>query len=281
MFPSACVSRLTTTLQQARCFIAVASIAITTNVSNAQDVLPGFDFLRDDPMTNTHYLFVQDQVPANFFGPGSDPFNGLVFFQGDPLGSFPPCPLDDLTNVDTAFRRSEPAVLPGIPSSDQIPIEIVALNLVSVQPITVTYNGGGNPEQWIIRQHVSQSIPSEGTITVSRNFPPPQGGNFFGLIVIFPLFEFTKVSDPSEQRILDTGPTVDGFIISPGVTRWVDGTPPPSSCTSNFCMNPGMVTTWTGSLGTYRWSTVCPGTPVSGPETWAATTWGRVKSTYR
>ena len=72
-------------------------------------------------------------LPPDFFGPGSDPFEGTVHLRSGSL-PFP----------DTVIRR-DTQIPPAGPGT--IPIEIVALNLVSVQPIIVTYPDA-SPQQW-------------------------------------------------------------------------------------------------------------------------------------
>lgn len=70
-------------------------------------------------------------IPAGFFGPGSEPFTGTVYFTGAPADPA-------LGNADTIVRRHGEAYLPDDGSEDTIPIEVREMNLVSVNPITVT-----------------------------------------------------------------------------------------------------------------------------------------------
>jgi hypothetical protein len=76
-------------------------------------------------------------LPADLFGPGSDPFTGTVEFKGVPIGAFGA--FSGLGSTDTIVQRLQPDAEPPFP--DTIDIEIVRLELVSVAPITVTYNG--------------------------------------------------------------------------------------------------------------------------------------------
>ncbi len=74
--------------------------------------------------------------------------------------TFPSC-TGDLGQTDTVVRRLEPAVVPGIPSSDMIRTRIEGMSLTSVAPITVTY-GGANPTQFDVSVTISQMMPAHG-----------------------------------------------------------------------------------------------------------------------
>jgi carbonic anhydrase/acetyltransferase-like protein (isoleucine patch superfamily) len=87
-------------------------------------------------------------IPADFFGAGSDPFQGRVDLRGVPLETGGPFELGD---TDTVIRRPDDAQVPCDGTRVQVPIEIVQLSLVSVAPITVTENGGQNPTLWDVR----------------------------------------------------------------------------------------------------------------------------------
>ena len=71
-------------------------------------------------------------IPADFFGPGSDELFGEVNLQGVPLNTYN----GDLGPTDTIVSRPLDTVplTSGVP--DTIPIEIVALSLVSASPVT-------------------------------------------------------------------------------------------------------------------------------------------------
>jgi hypothetical protein len=240
------------------------------------DVLPGFDLFQTDP-SSTFQDFIGEPLPSDFFGPGSDPFDGGVPCHGVPLPGFPGCPTDDLSFVDTIVERLANAELPPpYPSSDQIPIEIVALQLRSVAPITVTYNGGLNPELWDVDVGLSQMLP-QPTGTMDITHEDPAGGHFSSLLPVIPRYVFTRVSD-GEVRILDgadMGPLVLEFEAID--VPWVHIAPPAGSCTSNFCVNPGVVTVEVAPHAAHGVLSICPEDPTQA----LPSTWGEVKSTYR
>lgn len=106
----------------------------------------GVDCWMSPPCPNgrAEYQFCPDPIPADFFGPGSDPFEGAVRLGGG--GGF-----------DTVIRRKNSLSFCGVPAFDETPIEIVALNLVSCQPMTVTYNGGQSPQTWNVAADLAQN----------------------------------------------------------------------------------------------------------------------------
>ncbi|MBX3396441.1 MAG: proprotein convertase P-domain-containing protein [Phycisphaerae bacterium] len=99
-------------------------------------------------------------VPADFFGHGSDPFDGRLTFGGD--GDF-----------QMEWRRAASMSFCGVPSNDSTPLEITALRLTSCEPATVTYNGGQSPQLW----NVEIDLPQERIVNVSAGgLPIPDCG---------------------------------------------------------------------------------------------------------
>jgi hypothetical protein len=136
-------------------------------------------------------------LPAGFFGPGSDPFVGKVLFRGAPLDTLPPGALGD---ADTIVRRLGDCGLPGIGAQCTVPIEIVALHLVSVKPIVVTF-GGGSPQLWDVELCLSGvATQPQGQMTIRLDCP--DGGTFDSFLPVVPKLVF---KGPFEQ-ILDPAP---------------------------------------------------------------------------
>ena len=92
-------------------------------------------------------------LPAEFFGPGSEPFSGNI-------------PLKGSKNV--VMERMEGAVFGMPPMPQDIPIEINALDLASVQPMVVTYSGGAM-EQWDVQVNLNPRETSGGVLRVTHN----------------------------------------------------------------------------------------------------------------
>ncbi len=136
-------------------------------------------------------------IPPDFFAPGSDPFQGVVVFTGKPFDVF-------LHDGDTRMQRQNDPVLPPQPpgSFGQVPIEIIALSLVSIDPITVTF-GGRNPTFWDVIIDLSPLLPPPGNLQAQKTHP--NGGTFSAQFFVQPRFTFTSVQDPAQVRVVDTG----------------------------------------------------------------------------
>jgi len=178
----------------------------------------GFDSLTTLPPSE-----LMPSIPADFFGPGSDPFSSMIPVEGvgADLG-FGPSNIElssvhssgdfllfldsdpSLLDTDTVVERQSAANLAMIGSMDTIPIEIVAMNLVSVNPITVTFNGGMDPEDWNVEVELF-GPQTQGTMTITRT--QADGGTFDSSLPVAPKFTFTKVSNPSQIQTLES-PTI-------------------------------------------------------------------------
>jgi hypothetical protein len=177
----------------------VLSLALPA-AAQTGDVLPGIDLWTTPGTGISTEDFSSNPIPADFFDPGSDPFIGDINWQGSPL---PNLGGPSLGPTDTVVSRPMTAELPMVGSQDTIPIEIVALNLVSVAPITVTYNGGQNPEQWNVAACLSSMAAQvQGTMTISRDCT--NGGTFSSTLPVRPKLIFTRASPPA-VRMLDQG----------------------------------------------------------------------------
>jgi hypothetical protein len=143
----------------------------------------GIDLWMTPDNGGTYVDFAEVPIPAGFFGPGSDPFTGVVELRGEPTGILALGPTDHIV------QRHGPAVVPP-GGSDSVPIEIVALSLVSVQPIGVTF-GGGKPEPWDVRICLSASNRQErGCMVIARD-PCGDGGTFESQLPVLAKFTFT------------------------------------------------------------------------------------------
>ena len=198
--------------------VAVA-VFLGTNEHDARavDTIPaGIDPLEtDSPAT------YQPVIPPGFFGPGSDPFSGNISFSGDPIGP-------SSGTADTLIQRmGQLDLFPPYPVQDTVPIELVALNLVSVNPIVVTYNGGMTPEPWDVRLEESNVTPSQGSMTVTKTHA--DGGTFTTTLTIQPRFIFTRVGPPGMQ--VWEAPAAAPFNTNSGPAPWEE-----------FCLTPDALT---------------------------------------
>ena len=204
-FPASALS--TTNLNDYQ--LTAGAATFTNNAGVAQPVfLPpncnadaGIDLFTTPAGGATYQDFGAMPIPPGFFDPGSQPFTGLVELRGQPLD-----PASALGPTDTIVKRDATAAIPN-PSSPPvtIPIEIVALNLVSANPITVTYSAGP-AEQWNLQVALSSAQPQPlGTMTLmSSGCTCPGAGVFESNLPVLPRLIFTRVSPPA-VRVLDFG----------------------------------------------------------------------------
>jgi hypothetical protein len=122
---------------------------------------------------------------------GSDPFSGTILLKGEPLTTIPP---GALGLTDTVVKRSITAMVDMCGSEDTIPIEIVALSLVSSAPITVTLNGGMTPQSWSVKVCLSDSPQMAGMMTIRHECP--DGGTYDATLPVTPKFIFTRLDGP-------------------------------------------------------------------------------------
>jgi hypothetical protein len=159
----------------------------------------GIDLFTTPGCGTSYQDLSQTPLPPGFFDPGSDPFDGTICFGGQPLGTNPPWMFYP---ADTVVRRLQDAQLPAVPAQDTVPIEIVALSLVSCNPITITYNGGQSPEPWNVAVCLSDLPQPFGTMTITKTYA--NGGTFTSTLPVQPKFTFVRQGDGA-VRVLDTG----------------------------------------------------------------------------
>ncbi len=152
------------------------------------------------PIEMTHMDLSTSPIPPDFFGPGSDPFAGVIPLRGLHDGTQP-------GNTDTIIRRQSDPIQPTDPPGTMrtIPIEMVQLRLVSVQPITVT---GSTPDFQVdsffdVFVELSPTVPSAGQLTAIKTHN--NGGTFDSFFDITYRMTFTNVSDPTDVRVFDSG----------------------------------------------------------------------------
>jgi len=128
------------------------------------------------------------QIPADFFAPGSDPFDGQVCLRGVPLGH------PDFPDADTLIQRSDdPFLRCDLPSETEVTVDIqvIAMSLESTAPIIVTYDGGQNPEDWDVTVDLSVNPQPMGSLTAKKT--NCNGGTYTNVLPVLPRFTFIKV----------------------------------------------------------------------------------------
>ena len=182
------------------CLLAALPSAALAQTFGEGIIQPGVDLFSTPPGGATFVDFSENPIPAGFFGPGSDPFVGQVDLQGVPLNQF-----DELFQADTVVQRLEPADLTQCGSGAQIPVEIVALSLVSSQPITVNF--GDQEQEWNLGVALSSQEPQQtGSMLIWKGCD--QGGTFKSQLPVVPKFIFERADDPAVRMVLDPAPDI-------------------------------------------------------------------------
>jgi hypothetical protein len=208
-----------------RAVLVAAVAALALFAGDARAVAPGFDLFQTDPAQNVFKFTGQHAIPAGFFTPDSQPFEGFVNFGGDPLVTFMG---NDVGNADTVVERTAEA-LPGEngTAGDAAPIELRQLSLVGIAPIEVVTSQ--STQLWDVRATLSPVRPSTGSIRLMQT--DVNGGTLDSQIKVYPSFTFTRLSDGA-TKVLDVGALPDGQrpddpIIGQG-TPWRIGCIPPA-----------------------------------------------------
>jgi len=153
-------------------------------------VQAGHDLLETDS-SDTHIDFSANPLPADYFGPGSDPFDGTVYLEGDPFDSFGG--YDGLSPTDTIVERKTDAGTESFP--DTIAIEIVALELKSIAPITVSFWGGTEFYDYDVTVSVPEGDTEQETGSMTIRHEDADGGTFDIIALpVRPLLTFTPVT---------------------------------------------------------------------------------------
>lgn len=122
-------------------------------------------------MAGSDYLETTAGTFLDFSFPGSPmPEVGIVDFIGNPVGP---------GNTDTLVRRLDDAVLSGEASSDTINAELVALSLISADPVDI----GGTDFDLLIA--LTPSMPSLGQLTLTLDDEVAVSGSFESFFDVF------------------------------------------------------------------------------------------------
>lgn len=167
--------------------VVVGLLVVGPGAARAAPIAAGFDLFDTDPTTQFDFSGPL-AIPAGFFAPGSDPFTGAVRFGGEPLKTFHGMNSGDADTIVQRLAGVDPVASPSMP----IPVQIMALNLVAMEPITVTV--GGARQFWDVYVQVSPTQPSMGSMMTHQN--GAQGGTFDSTLQVLPKFTFTRLSNP-------------------------------------------------------------------------------------
>src|SRR3954447_12505230 len=107
-------------MKRAALVTAIAALALFAG--DARAVAPGFDLFQTDPEQNIFKFTGRYAIPAGFFTPDSQPFEGVVNFGGDAINAFMGI---SVGNADTVVERTAEAA-PGENGSagEPAPVEV-------------------------------------------------------------------------------------------------------------------------------------------------------------
>lgn len=173
---------------------------------------PGFTLLQASGLATI-------PIPADFFYPGCLPFEGSVFFAGQPLEVAGPF---EIGSTDTVIRRLAPIDLtPLQPFQEQVAIELVELQLQSTAPLVVT--NGTLAELWNVQLVLSPDPRPIGTLDISQS--SETGGTFEMALPVVPRFVFTGPGSTRELTL--PGEILEGSGVwqAPGVLPFLPELP--------------------------------------------------------
>jgi len=142
-----------------------------TCVASADPIEPGFDLFQTPPGGG-----VLDLTPLG---------GGIVPLVGDPIGP---------GNTDTIVQR-----FTGLPDggTGMIDVELVALSLVSINPVTLDFGSG--PQLWDVSVGLDPNNPSLGQIDVLTH--GPTGGTFDSFFDVFARVTFDEVGGSTQVQV--------------------------------------------------------------------------------
>ena len=153
-------------------------------------------------------------IPADFFGAGSEPFEGEICLEGVPLEfiriDVPGGPLieGEFGDADTMILRSDDPFDRCAPTSDTgVPVDIwvIALSLESTASFTVDF-GTAPSQQWNAEVSISDTPIADlplGELTAMKTHC--NGGTYNSALSVLPKFMFTKADDSKVTAELDFG----------------------------------------------------------------------------
>jgi hypothetical protein len=247
-------------------FLAAIALGLVASglevAAHANALQPGDDLFHTEP--GTSFDFSQHPVPADFFGPGSLPFEGRVNFVGQDE-AYPPCDADP--PADTIFLRPV-----AVDPPDTTTVLFAQLSLVSTEPIVVRYAVG--PDRlWNVHVGLAPVPAAFGTMILRQE--SVDGGTFDLEMPEYPLFTFTNV-DGDSLTLWPTGVTTLTAVDVP----WRYTAAPSGSCRSNFCPAPSGPMTLSSAFAVQVVSSLCP-TATSATAGEATAAWGTLNATYR
>lgn len=167
----------------------ICGFFVILSSAGAQSVLPGIDSWGSVSGLN-YQDFSADPIPADFFDPGSLPWDGTMVFRGEPI--------DPPYLADTLVERPLGADLDCGGYATYTPLRIFDLHLMVIEPIEVEY-GDGTSELWEADAIVLQEMQRDG-YAVFRKYCPA-GGTMSVYLPVVPRLRFRRMSDGAIRKL--------------------------------------------------------------------------------
>lgn len=188
----------------------------------ASPIRGGLDYFRTFP--SSRHPFTENDILGGFFDTGSAPFIGTVILTGVPLDPA------ETGNASMIVSRLDTARFPHpFPSSDTVPIEIVALSLRSTSPITVRYIG--RTELWDVTVTLSPAAQPPGSMTITH--ATNEGGTWIATLPVLARYTFIRQTDGRTVMFDEAREDLIAQGI-PGVS-WEHGAPRNLIISNRFC----------------------------------------------
>ena len=172
-------------------------------------------------------------VPPEFFGPGSDPFSGLISFVFEPLVFYPGCP--DIGPANVILSHLDPFALVHVGDSTVIRAELSAFLMKSNEPAHITFNGGAVDSFFDVFVEIETFVSGEMIIQKEHG----NGGTLSGTFPFMPRFRFVKIADPTEEHVFPAYEFGYSSILTLDYAPWVhyNAAYDCTGCSERFMLN--------------------------------------------
>ncbi|UCF34461.1 MAG: hypothetical protein JSV78_03995, partial [Phycisphaerales bacterium] len=202
-------------MKQGAVAVALVTGLMSTTVAWGQVIPPGQDCLETAAGSTRVHFGGGSQIPPlpnDFFFDGSQAWAGTIELVGDPLPGY-------VGSVNTVVERKEEAVMPG-PAT--VAVEMVELQLRSVDPIVVLDDQDPPEEHYYDVTVTLADTPSEGVMTIEAT--TPLGGEYRfddvsgGGMYVYATFSFFEAWPSRQEPIVWDAPPL--LLQSEGPLPW-------------------------------------------------------------
>lgn len=172
------------------CILAAClALLLTALPAQADDVVyAGLDVWTTSPFGTSQVDFRSDPLPAGFFCPGSEPFDGVIPLQGAPLVTEPAGALD---GADTLVLRLDDAPFDA-DGVARTRIQVQALSLAGLRPLQTRCGA------FEVRAVLDGEQPITEMVIRREN---PEGGTFSAPLELRTKLLFTPVGEPGARPL--------------------------------------------------------------------------------